>query len=78
LPANRELLADGQRGLVLAEGAEREGQVLLDRLETLLVEGESVGAANRDWVARHALFPPAVCRFVDRLKALKALDRPAR
>lgn len=75
LPANRELLADGQRGLVLAEGAEAEGQVLLDRLETLLVEGESVGAVNREWVARHALFPPAVRRFVDHLKAL---DAPAR
>ncbi len=72
LPANRELLADGQRGLVLADGEETEGQVLLDRLETLLIEGEAVGAVNREWVARHALFPPAVRRFVDRLKALDA------
>ena len=75
LPANRELLADGQRGLVLEDGAEAEGQVLLDRLESLLAEGESVGVPNREWVARHALFPPAVRRFIDRLKAL---DAPAR
>jgi glycosyltransferase involved in cell wall biosynthesis len=72
LPANRELLADGQRGLILAEGEEAHGEALVARLETLLAEGETVGAVNRDWVARHALFPPAVRRFVDRLKALDA------
>lgn len=72
LPANHELLAEGQRGLVLAEGVEADGPALVLRLEALLAEGEGVGAANRDWVARHALFPPAVRRFVDRLKALQA------
>ena len=72
LPANRELLAQGQRGLILAEGEEAQAPALLARLEALLAEGEAVGAVNRDWVARHALFPPAVRRFVDRLQALVA------
>ena len=72
LPANRELLSQGQQGLILAEGAETDAPALLARLEALLAEGEAVGAANRDWVARHALFPPAVRRFVERLQALDA------
>ena len=28
----------------------------------------TVGAANRAWVAAHAMFGPAVARFVDRLQ----------
>ncbi|MGM9516921.1 glycosyltransferase family 4 protein [Roseateles sp. DB2] len=77
LPANRELLADGQRGLVLAEDAQADGRALVDQLEALLAQGESVGTVNREWVASHALFPPAVRRFVERLRALDAAPSKA-
>lgn len=73
LPANRELLDEGQCGLILPDGAEADGAALVAQLEALRArEGERLGAVNREWVARHALFGPAVQGFVDRLRALSA------
>ena len=66
LPANRELVRDGENGLIVAEGAP-----LVPRLESLRPRAEALAEANRRWVAEHALFPPAVDRFVARLTALQ-------
>lgn len=67
LPANRELIApDAGRGLILAEPAALPA--LLDGFGADGADG--AGRANRAWVAAHAMFPPAVDRFVARLKEL--------
>jgi glycosyltransferase involved in cell wall biosynthesis len=64
LPANHELIgAEAGQGLILAEPA-----ALPDLLNTL--DAEAAGKTNRAWVAEHALFTPAVQRFVARLKEL--------
>jgi hypothetical protein len=34
------------------------------------IDADAAGAANRAWVAEHALFPPAVERFLQRLREL--------
>ncbi len=65
LPANRELVRDGENGLIVAEGAP-----LVPRLEALRPRADALAESNRRWVAEHALFPPAVDRFVARLAAL--------
>lgn len=64
LPANRELVRDGDNGIVLADG-ERPGP---QRLAPLLAKGDAIAAANRAWVERHALFAPCVRAFVARLR----------
>jgi glycosyltransferase involved in cell wall biosynthesis len=66
LPANRELVRDGDNGLVAPAGA------LLPRaaLQALLPRADAIAAANRQWVAQHALFAPSVAAFVARLRAL--------
>lgn len=66
LPANRELVRDGENGLIVAEG-----ESLAPRLEALRPRADALAEANRRWVAEHALFPPAVDRFVARLTALQ-------
>ncbi len=66
LPANRELVRDGENGLIVAEG-----DPLVPRLEALRPRADALAEANRRWVAEHALFPPAVDRFVARLTALQ-------
>lgn len=66
LPANRELVRDGENGLIVAEG-----EPLVPRLEALRPRADALAAANRGWVAEYALFPPAVDRFVARLAALQ-------
>ncbi|MDC8783942.1 glycosyltransferase [Roseateles koreensis] len=76
LPANHELLAEpaaSQRGLILSE-AELQALPagLPERLLELAEEADAAGAVNRDWVARHGLFGPAVQGFLARLKALDA------
>lgn len=71
LPANRELVRDGDNGLVLAEGA-LPGDAALQALSQ---RAESIAGDNRAWVAEHALFGPCVRRFLDRLQALSALPR---
>jgi glycosyltransferase involved in cell wall biosynthesis len=66
LPANRELVDSGRNGLVLADGAEAGAA----ELERLLADATAVAAANRAWIAEHALFAPAVRGFLGRLKQL--------
>jgi glycosyltransferase involved in cell wall biosynthesis len=66
LPANRELVRDGDNGIILADG-----EVLTAaRLQPLLARAAAVAAGNRAWVQRQALFGPSVQRFVERLGAL--------
>jgi glycosyltransferase involved in cell wall biosynthesis len=72
LPANRELLAAGQQGLILRSADEGDGAALVQRLQAILAQGEGLGAINRDWVARHAMFPADIGRFVQRLKAIQS------
>ncbi|OWQ87491.1 glycosyl transferase family 1 [Roseateles aquatilis] len=64
----------GRHGLILKDGDDLGA--LPDRLQMLVgqsdVAGQSVdadrlGAANRAWVAEHAMFAPAVTKFVARL-----------
>lgn len=66
LPANRELVRDGDNGLILADGA------LPDRaaLQAMQAKAARIAADNRRWVERHALFGPSVQRFVQRLREL--------
>lgn len=69
LPANRELVRDGDNGIVLQDDAFPTA----DRLDPLRRHHARLAAANRDWVARHALFAPCVQRFVDQLQAIGPL-----
>lgn len=64
LPANRELVGNSERGMIVGDGA------ALHRidLQPLLDRGPSIAAANRQWVQSNALFAPAVRRFVERLR----------
>ncbi len=66
LPANRELVRDGDNGLIVPE------QGLLDReaLARVAPRADAVAAANRAWVQQHALFAPCVAAFVTRLREL--------
>ncbi|WP_271008534.1 glycosyltransferase [Paucibacter sp. B51] len=70
LPANHELLAEPGRGLILDPENEAAREALPGRL--LALDTATAAAANRDWVARHGLFAPAVQRFLTRLKELSA------
>jgi glycosyltransferase involved in cell wall biosynthesis len=67
LPANRELVRDGANGLIVGEPD------ALDRsaLDRLLANAGGIARTNRDWIARHALFTPAVARFLERLRELE-------
>lgn len=67
LPANRELVRDGDNGIVLAAGE----RLTPERLAPLAARADSIAAANRAWVEREALFAPRVRAFVDRLLALE-------
>jgi glycosyltransferase involved in cell wall biosynthesis len=66
LPANRELVRDGDNGLLLAD------EVRFDPAALVALAGRAgqIAAENRNWVARHAMFAPAVEAFLDRLQAL--------
>lgn len=66
LPANRELVADGDNGLILADG-ECPGR---ERLAPLIARAPAVGARCRQWVADNALFPVSVQAYVARLESL--------
>lgn len=68
LPANRELVRDGDNGLILAGGALPAAPAL----RQLDARADAIAAANHAWVAREALFAPAVDGFVARLQALQA------
>lgn len=65
LPANRELVRDGDNGAIVGPSG-------LDpaAIEALLARAAEIAATNRQWVAEHAMFGPAVARFVDRLRQI--------
>jgi L-malate glycosyltransferase len=65
LPANRELVRDGENGMIVPTSP---AAAPLVALEALLGNADQVARANRDWIAQHALFAPAVARFVARLR----------
>src|SRR5678816_1252479 len=65
LPANRELVRDGVNGLLLSEQDFDPAQ-----LHELSQRGAEVARTNRNWIAEHALFAPAVARFVARLREI--------
>ena len=66
LAANRELVRNGDNGLILADGAWPNAALLAPLAE----RAEKIAQANRAWVAEHAMFEPAVERFVARLTEL--------
>ena len=68
LPANRELVDSGRNGLLLADGALAD----LAALDALQARAEDVAAANRAWIAEHALFAPSVRAYLQRLRELLA------
>lgn len=65
LPANRELVRDGDNGLILPDGADP-----VPALRALLLRADAIGRDNHTWVARQALFPDAVDRFLARVATL--------
>jgi glycosyltransferase involved in cell wall biosynthesis len=66
LPANRELVRDGENGLIVAGDTRPAARAL----EALQARADAVAHANHGWVRDHALFAPCVERFVGRLAAL--------
>lgn len=67
LPANRELVRDGDNGLILAD----DGILDADALQVLLTQAERIALENRAWIERFGLFAPAVERFLVRLRELQ-------
>ncbi len=63
LPANRELIGDSVRGLIVTTPDD-----LPARMAAL--DTARLAIANRDWVAAHGLFEPHVQRFLTRLREL--------
>ena len=63
LPANRELIGDSARGLIV--GAVDDLPARMALLDTA-----RLATVNRDWVAAHGLFEPGVQRFLTRLREL--------
>jgi len=68
LPANHELVTSGRNGLVLTDGQAPGASAL----QPLADRAPQIAADNHAWVARHAMFEPAVDRFVARLHALQS------
>jgi glycosyltransferase involved in cell wall biosynthesis len=67
LPANRELVRDGDNGLILPAKALPQR----DAMERLAARADAVAAANRAWVQSNALFGPSVDGFLRRLSELR-------
>lgn len=67
LPANRELIGDSARGLIVSDAAGS-----LDDLPArmMALDTARLAAVNRDWVAANGLFEPHVQRFLTRLREL--------
>ena len=72
LPANRELVRHGDNGLIVADGK----SLGASHLAPLAARAQDIADANHAWVSEHALFAPAVERFVARLQVLHAQRRP--
>ncbi len=66
LPANRELVRNGDNGLLLAEGERLDRH----RMEALLDRADEITRVNRAWVQAHGLFEPCVRQFLARLREL--------
>lgn len=71
LPANRELIGDSARGLIV-DGSDASLADLPARMAAL--ETARLAPVNRDWVAAHGLFEPGVQRFLTRLRELGTRD----
>jgi hypothetical protein len=71
LPANRELVRDGDNGLILSD---RNGGVERSLLEGMLERADESARNNRSWVREHGLFGPAVQEFLARLSDLPPLS----
>lgn len=67
LPANRELILPGETGVIVPEGPLGTPA----SIAMWIPRAMGVADRNRDWVARHGLFEPAVARFLDRVHALR-------
>jgi len=67
LPANHELVRDGINGVIAAGDATRAAH----SIQQLAARADEVAAANRAWIAEHAIFPLAVQRLVARLHELE-------
>lgn len=65
LPANRELIGDSARGLIVGAPAD-----LPARMAAL--DAARLAAVNRGWVAANGMFEPHVQRFLTRLRELSA------
>jgi L-malate glycosyltransferase len=71
LPANRELVRDGDNGWIVADTAQAlSAQATPIQLLHLLSRADAIAKNNRAWVAQHALFAPCVQAFLQRLQAL--------
>jgi L-malate glycosyltransferase len=64
LPANRELVRDGDNGLIVRDGFS------IDALDRLALRAEAITIVNRAFIAEHALFPQAIDGLVARLQAI--------
>jgi L-malate glycosyltransferase len=69
LPANRELVRDGDNGWIVPDQAMAAADATA-KLNLLLVRADAIAQDNRAWVAQHALFGPSVAAFLQRLQAL--------
>jgi glycosyltransferase involved in cell wall biosynthesis len=67
LPANLELVTHGDNGVIV----ERTDDLLMATLGVMLSKADAVAGRNREWVHEHALFGPAVERFLARLAELQ-------
>jgi L-malate glycosyltransferase len=67
LPANRELIGDSARGLIVGTQVGSLDDLPV-RMATL--DAARLAGVNRDWVAANGLFEPHVQRFLTRLKEL--------
>jgi glycosyltransferase involved in cell wall biosynthesis len=70
LPANHELVRNGENGLVLPEGEPVLPVANLVGLDDLATRAGEVGRANRHWVEQHGLFAPAVQGLLNRMAQL--------
>jgi len=68
LPANRELVRDGDNGLIVSDGE----ALASARLDRVLPRADEIAANNRAWVRQHAMFQPCVQAFVERLQTIAA------
>jgi L-malate glycosyltransferase len=69
LPANRELVHDGDNGWIVPDQT-MPAAAAASKLSSLLLRADSIAEHNRAWVAQHALFGPSVAAFLQRLQAL--------